>query len=161
MITWRFIFGNPCNSFPVAIIWVTVGKCFADGTFKIEGKRTQGLALFFGAVMLFAENLLVRDVLKQDIKYDCYISLVLLCPAVFALFKDFDFKIKYAKSLRKLSTMIYALHGSVIVAIRFLFRGLHIVHTPWEFLLTIAATFASVAILLFLQKKSKLFYYIN
>ncbi len=149
-------FCEPYNSFPAGLVWIAIGKCFADGTFNIVGRKLQIVLSIIGCVMLLGEHYIIQQVLKVSDYSDCYFALLIACPPIFALFRDMNLHLKSAKALRKLSVMIYAIHGSIIIIVRILFKPLGIYHTMWEFFVSLLFTFVLLLIILGIEKLTKL-----
>ena len=119
---YEYVFTNPVNSFPAATVWMFVGKAFAEKT-NVEFKRMYALGgtLFF-AVCLWCES---RGIvaLGGELTSDCYLFLLPLSVCMFVLIKDVDVTLKYAKTLRTISIIMYPLHTSVAGMIRYLFSS--------------------------------------
>ncbi len=112
---FQTVFSAPQFNFFVAIFWIACGKCFADGTFKTPNKRILVFAVLFFSALLYVEWF----VLKRHTgvyNFDCYFALMPLCTSCFALI--LSFRINGEKNtlfLRKSSTVIYPLHGSIAI----------------------------------------------
>ena len=113
------IIAEPQMSFTVALFWVTLGKCFADGTFDaIFSNMTKKITIVvFSAILLLGEWLMIRY-FSGKMNYDCLIALAFLSPALFAIIKDITLPVgKLSVFLRNASTIIYASHGTVTAVI--------------------------------------------
>lgn len=110
---YKSLFLTPWGSFPVSLFWIVCGKCFADGT--IDLKKGFSIAmLVLSAIGIYAEWLLSKTVTGIR-NCDSLIFLAPLCIATFSIIKKINVKSeKNTVSLRKSSTIIYALHGSVV-----------------------------------------------
>lgn len=145
------------NSFPAGLIWVSIGKCFADGNIKLKNNKLNCILLVPFAALLFLEWYIVKFTLSEDGCNDCFFTLVPICPIVFAIFKNMNIHIRFSLLLRNLSTMIYTLHASVIFVLRELFlRKYDLIHSVLEFVLTLTITLLLCTLLLLLEKRTKL-----
>lgn len=110
---------EPQMSFSVALFWVVIGKCFADGTFdSIFSNMSKKITIaVISAALLLGEWLMIRH-FSGKMNYDCLIALAFLAPALFAIIKDFTLPVgKPSIFLRNASTIIYASHGTVTAVI--------------------------------------------
>ena len=111
---YLLFFPSPLFSFPVALLWIFIGKMFADGNIKhkIVNKKLYLLftALFF--LLLFIEWKYVTH-LTETYTSDCYLFLFPLTILIFKLFLNINIKLKNAKLLRQVSTITYPLHASI------------------------------------------------
>lgn len=101
-----------CNSFPVALVWIVMGKLLAENRNRLLAIRHPFVGFGVSCVFLWLEHRLVTD-LNWVIANDCYI---LLIPTVFfaviCMLRS-DIAIPNAKFLRSASTVIYCSHYSV------------------------------------------------
>lgn len=103
---------HPYNSFPVALVWICIGKCVAESNRSHSKKWVlPSLALSLG--LLYAEFLLITKHYKIS-HNDCFIMLIPVCTLTFLALKDIQISLKYAKTFRKLSTLVYTMHDSFI-----------------------------------------------
>ncbi len=112
---------SPVFSFPAALIWVALGKWFAEDGIKL-GKITSAIGSVAFAVALYAEW---RFVYSRYELYDsdCFFALMPLSVFLFGLVLNFkEIKIPAAVTLRKLSVIIYVTHGVSGVICRFIFK---------------------------------------
>lgn len=108
----RFI-TYPRYTFIAGLLWVALGKCFAQKPI-FANKRFWGFLSISSLLLLFAEDALVRMMQWPSDSNTCYLSFIPICLSIFVWMGVSDFKVPYSKVLRKLSTMIYCLHLSVI-----------------------------------------------
>lgn len=121
MDSYQKIFLNPHNSVIVSIIWIAIGKTMAESEKTISRPKLIAFVLTSG-ILLEAEYLLLRPEDNQD---DCFIMLIPFCISVFRLLLDCSsVTINHAAYLRKFSTMIYAMHGSVLFLLRYFLGAL-------------------------------------
>ncbi len=107
----------PYNSFPVAILWVAIGKYFSeDRDFFKMSVWGISVCLILSFILLFAEWYW-RSNAVGCYKCDCYFSLVPTSVFAFALIKKVMVKCVFAKHLRSLSVIIFVMHGSILVFI--------------------------------------------
>ncbi len=109
---YELLFNKPFTSFPAAMLWVVCGKLFAEK--KINIKPKVGIAvLIVSSAALYTESYLLE---KYTCRYgmDCYFSLAPLCISAFALLCQIKpFQVSCSVILRKISTVVYALHNTV------------------------------------------------
>lgn len=114
------------NSFPAGLLFIFFGYLFASGH-VLSLKKSLKLTII-GSILFFTESYLI-------FKYgwvretDCYLSSIILAPALFSLFKHYPELVKFpTNNLRKCTTIIYCSHYSFIVityaVYNFLFNSL-------------------------------------
>ena len=114
MGAYETIFAVPYNSFPVALFWIACGKCYADNDFgNLLSTRNKIIAVIIFSVLLYAEWRVVYTY-SGSLNNDCYIMLAPLSMLVFSCLKNIEISSSQrALVLRKCSTIIYAMHGTV------------------------------------------------
>lgn len=144
----------PSNSFPVAVFWITVGKCFADGTFdNIINKKNSIIFIIIGAVLFFFDGQIVR-MLSGETNKDCYITLAILVPAIFALIKSYHFNMnKIAIFMRNYSIITYVMHASLLHILRKIYRALGIEYNGLIFITILIITFVATVTIIKLKDK--------
>lgn len=110
---YLIIFPSPVFSFPVALLWIFIGKLFADGIIKknIKNKKIHLLLIILFCTLLFLEWKFVIW-LNGTYNNDCYFFLVPIVLLVFQLLLNLNINLKYSKLFRKVSTITYPLHAS-------------------------------------------------
>ena len=107
---------DPRTSFLVSFIWMGIGKAFAENcvVFSCLSRR---MGIMISAILVSAECIIVNlyGLARKD---DCYVFMIPLCIYVFDELKESRLRVKFAVTLRKMSTIIYCLHYSVILCIR-------------------------------------------
>lgn len=110
------------NSFPVGMIFICMGRYFSN---KQEySVKLSAIGVIIGLVLLFIENDLIceYDLRKEA---DCYLSMLILAPSIFALTMSLPQIKKIDTSyLRKSSTIYYCSHFSIIIVLVVLFGEL-------------------------------------
>lgn len=109
---YQTVFGVPTLTFPIAVVWLSCGKCFAENCFQIR-KRTYIIICAVSAILLYMEWHVVRY-LYGAIKNDCYLFLLPFCFGIFGWIHSS--KAVYSPAsihLKRCSTVIYAMHGAV------------------------------------------------
>ena len=100
------------NSFPVAIIWISLGKLFAEHE---KLCRSLEKVKFFGAVLsillLYCEWFLIRH-FRTGESNDCYFMLVPCAMFIFTIIITGTRVIRYARQMRMASTITYCMHIS-------------------------------------------------
>ena len=108
---YQNIFLEPYNGWPVAILWTAVGKLFAEKKLEIKNAR---IYLLISMILLYVEYKII-NLIGCSYTDDCYVFLI---PTGFLIFylslKCDTIHIKNSMFFRKTSTIIYAVHGSLI-----------------------------------------------
>ncbi len=102
-------------SFPVSIIWISIGKIMAEHSRLLNeiSMSKKIVAAGIGLVLLFVEHLIVWKYNLSDAN-DCYFALLLLSPLLFSVVLSINCKNSiYAKKLRTISTVMYCSHLAV------------------------------------------------
>ena len=109
---WCSFFGNPATSFLSAVVWISCGKCFADGTFRNKKTFYAVISVVTG-VALYAEWRFVI-MLGGSYKNDCYFILLPFCIGLFGYLNSLgEVSISHSVNMRRCSTILFALHGVV------------------------------------------------
>ena len=147
---YRKIFGEPTLSFPVALVWMSWGKAFADGL--LFRKKNQNVWLcIITAVLLYLEWRGVK-ILFGTYSNDCYFMLLPFCGGVFGLVLSMKgVSVPFAGDLRRCSTVIYVVHGVARTVLNHFFQQvLHLKDAP--LLVFSAASLVSIFIYLLIKK---------
>lgn len=103
--------GVPTLTFPVAIVWLVCGKCFAEGFFSFRRKSYVILCLV-SAALLYGEWRLVQT-LNGTYSNDIYLFLLPFCIGLFGWINSGKpVYSSVAIHLKRCSTVIYAMHGA-------------------------------------------------
>ena len=147
--------GTIYNSFPVSLIWIIIGKKFADYEY-IHGLSKAiypkwYIILGVSLALLIVEYLIVAQ-LNSCVDNDCYFMLLPVCASLFGIILNINIDWKYAKIARKASTIVYCLHGSVAIVL----KGVFVVNAMSDalllFLLTLVLCLLGVLVILILEK---------
>lgn len=103
------------NSWPVSLLWIALGKKIAEKNTNYNMKLLVAIASV-SFVSLYCEQYFIYNagISKAN---DCYFSLVPLCFSIFLMIKDLDVSCRNARIYRKLSTIIYTSHASIITVL--------------------------------------------
>ncbi len=113
------VFTSFANSFPAALFWLSLANLFS--TKKPSSKRVLLPAAALGLLLLLAEGALVSSFSLRD-QDDCYLALILLCPAVFLLvLGSKPCRALFLRRAGDTSTLFYTTHASFITVFRSLF----------------------------------------
>ena len=104
------------TSFLAAFVWVVFAKIIAKQDIRQRHKIISGIMSLFVCVIEF---FMVK--LSGVSVGDCYLSLLLVAPTIFILIKDLNIVVPFARSFRSMSTLLYVLHGSVLVVLDLVF----------------------------------------
>lgn len=108
-----FLFTHPHNSFPVAILFVAIGKLMAENKFHASQRVLKVVAVVL-LFCVYGEYCLTRY-FGMVIMDDCYFMMPLLCVCLFMLIGQSEprvFSID-TRSMRSLSVIIYCSHHSI------------------------------------------------
>lgn len=113
---------NPVCSFPVAIFWIYVGKCFAQS----EGKKCNKW-MSLGCFLISLGGLYLEWYFVQRITGACTNdSYIMLMPAAIFMFMCIQninpLENRHGSDIRRASTVIYVTHGSLLPVIGFVLR---------------------------------------
>ncbi len=149
------IFSELVCSFPASLLWIFIGKLFAENKLKIKSLFLLISLILCSCVGLYFEW---KFVLKSDGSYsnDSYFMLAPLCILLFALIQNLK-PVYWEKSVyfKRASTVIYVTHGSLIpIVAGIISRILHIRYS----LVTFVATFmCCIVIYIFVEMLNKKF----
>ena len=115
-----FVFGNTFNNFFVALLWIVLGKMFAEQKMNL-GRKASWMILCLSLVLLTIEHHVLLWYQIPD-SNDCFIMLIPSCICIFSLLINSEVQIRHTTELRKISVMVYATHGTVIMVLRGLFE---------------------------------------
>ena len=100
------------NSFPVAIIWISLGKVFAEHeelSLRLAKVKSSGAVL--SILLLYCEWFLIRH-FRTGESNDCYFMLVPCAMFIFTIIITGTRVIRYARQMRMASTITYCMHIS-------------------------------------------------
>lgn len=105
------IFNSVVTGFPAGILWIALGKYFAENHFQTRPHHY--LMLIGGFILLLLENQMVTH-FDWVLVNDCYVMLLPVCYALFQIVRNSTLSWKPSILLRNYSTMIYTSHGIFI-----------------------------------------------
>lgn len=135
---YETIFISFPNGFAAALFWFALSNLLAE-TKKRPSRRTLTVSVLVGLLLLLTEGALLAAFSPQA-ENDCYLSLLLLCPAVFLLVFNTDFHPKTAQRWGAISTITYTTHASFLSVFFSLEKHLLPQNSPLYFPLAFAAT---------------------
>lgn len=147
------IFTSSCTSFPVALIWIVCGKLFAEKKLKWN-KKTNLLLFIIGSIGLWIEWVIVKNI-SGNFKNDCYIFLLPLCVSIFKYIVELKpTTLKQSKNMRKISTITYASHLTIILCLNYASNKIPIFKNSFVvFITTLSICFLIYIIITRLEKK--------
>ena len=101
------------NSFPAGLIWVLLGKWMAEHEISVK-KWMLNCLIIVSFLALYTEQYLILHSHWLVGANDCYFSLLLLVPCLFAWLLRQNVTCPYAPALRAASSVAYAFHASFI-----------------------------------------------
>ncbi|MCI9173368.1 MAG: hypothetical protein HFH49_00290 [Lachnospiraceae bacterium] len=155
-------FGRPYNNFIIAIVWIMIGKYFAENI-KNRNSGALALKLLASIALLVGEHIFIKERMGTAWNWntDVYIMLLPASIFLFLLAEQSRMKIQGAENLRKISTIIYCSHWSIQAVLRVGFELLSI-RDKWNvllFLITSVSACIGGVIIMKLEKKWKVFKY--
>lgn len=143
---YKKVFITYCNNFMASVFWVLLGKMFAQGRIRLT--KNHGLALsMISFALVCVEHVLVRQGNLQSSVTDYYFFTAPLCIGVFSLLCSCEVSCIWAPTLRKLSTVTYVLHSSLLVITSFLLRRLLRMEGVWADLTEFAVVVAMCGVI--------------
>lgn len=106
------VFRSLNNGFPAGLFWIALGKYLAEREAAPDGRRMLILA-GLSAVLLMAEHGLV-EYFRLAKTHNAYLALIPFCAAVFSWVRTLKGPLPGGERLGQASTIVYALHASVI-----------------------------------------------
>ncbi len=153
------LFASAVYSVPAALVWIALGKCFADGNMKIGKIVSVAGTIGFGVCLYFEWYWVYNN--YSTYNTDCFFFLVPFCGFLFALILNFKtIHIPAALTLRKLSVIIYTTHGSCGLISKFILKKIY--PDAGEFFVYLCIVLCSILcgfIVIKLQKHFKLLKY--
>lgn len=144
---YTYVMGHLVCSFPASLLYVFIGKFFAERKIMIKSLWTGVLLTIFFAAALFAEWKFVMS-FGGNCDNDSYFMLAPLCVMLFVLIQRIPpIQNENSIHLKRASTIIYVSHGSVMMVISRIFMRFLSVHSE---LLFFAATIVFCIVLYFL-----------
>lgn len=140
-------------SFPVALLWVSIGKCFAEKEF-ITNKKINIILIIIFAILLYVEWLLIYKYSGEPFN-DVYLFLIPLCTVIFNFIKNLKcLNLSFAVILRNMSAIIYPFHKSLIYCIKRVFNHFDIVYANYQIvILTLVICFIVSFVIIKLSRK--------
>lgn len=104
-----------CNSFPVAILWIALGKMMAERDKPVlPDLKARLIVLAVSLGVLTAENELVVRMGWATLS-DAYLTLAPVCVVLFDIVIHTEVQCRHAKLLRELSVVTYCINSTVVV----------------------------------------------
>lgn len=149
--------GKPYNSFPSSIIWIVVGKILAEKP-RIIKSNILFATTFCSIVLLYIEYFIVNH-FSLVRNTDCYLFLIPVCVLLFIAIGQAQFKGRSFRNqllFRKLSTIIYCSHLSIIFLITKINIGFTLHNNIFVFILTLFLSISLGLLLINLSQKKHL-----
>lgn len=120
---YEYFFGSPIVSAPAALLWITLGKCFAESKWDINKNLKYALLPLF-TILLFIEGEIVKRI-TEKLNPDCYVFLIPVAILVFLIIKDINIKSNVVfQNFGKLSVIIYTTHSVYVTVFNFIFKNI-------------------------------------
>lgn len=118
--TQNHFFGySPYLSFIVGLLWLMIGKLFADGDLKaLVNKRSKYFVGLFLVLLYFEEYGTYKA--ASSLYTDCFFMLIPLCTFFFGWILSTHWSVPGSRHLRAFSTIAYCFHASFAVVLKYL-----------------------------------------
>lgn len=142
-------------SFPVSLIYILIGKSFAQKDESIKITKKDYIMLIIFCILLFIEWKTCYKYTKT-FNNDCYFMILPCAYYIFKIFVSINIKLKNAKLLRMFSIISFPLHASVQNFIAFILK--HFINNInivciLNFLLTLLLCFIVYKLIIKLENK--------
>ena len=140
------VLSNPHHSFPAALVWLVVGKCFAEQTFDFRSRLYPALAVLSGILLYIEWQFVGRHTALYN--GESYFLLLPFCTSLFALFLRIPpVQIRGTQYIRRCSTYVYVMHGTLLAPVsRLVHEVFRLRHSVFAFLLNTAVCIAVYAL---------------
>ena len=153
---YSFIFPSPVYSFPVALIWIFIGKLFAENHLGFNRKTAAILTCIFSICLYLEWRYVTR--LTGDCTISCLFFLLPVVIPLFQLIIGTHITLENGKTLRTVSTITYPLHASLVPVFKRIIR-LFISNDTWVsilcFVCTLLACYIASAVIMKLEKRKQ------
>lgn len=149
--------GTMYNGFLVSLFWIALGYIFACKGMISDRKRSK-IGLVISILLLLGEYLIVTKY-HMTVDNDCYFMLIPVCYFIFDNLISCKWKAKKldVKLLRKYSTIIYCVHGSLAGIIEhYWISGISYIDCVFKFALVLTLSLIISNIVCILEKKKAL-----
>lgn len=147
-------------SFPVGILWIFIGKYFSEHNFS-KWKTSYIWSGFLVSCFLLVCEQKIIYLLGVPQYNDCYFLLWPVCSFMFLLLLRSKISLKNPKLLREASTVVYCMHGSLLLCVRFFMNKIGISYEVLPgsllcFLFVYVSCFCTTIVIHFVVSKGKL-----
>lgn len=149
------------QSFPISIVFISIGKVVADYREKLMNKRTVWLIATIITFIMLVVEFWILEVNQIQIAYAYYVMTIPFCLFLLALFTGLDIKLsdRFALCVRKCSTVTYCLHTTLAWLIVALLSKINVSSDfPMSLLIYIVVVAVCVLVTLVIDKLSKFKY---
>jgi len=109
---YECVFTCPVLSFPIASFWMFLGKLFADHESLKGHTKLWLIGILLSSIGLFLEWKVMVSY-GARVSSDLFFFLAPLSVCIFAMIKEINISLKYAKLLRTISVIMFPLHASL------------------------------------------------
>ena len=158
---YSILFSRPQFNFSVSLIYILLGKLFAEGKFDGIKKSTFIFIVIISVILLYIEWRFIYS-LNGYYNKDCYIFLVPLSFGIFGLIKNVDIKLNNSKLLRQISNFSYPFHISFVMVIHTILDKISFIsfsetlYSTITFIIVIVCTIIAFFIVHYLEKNKYL-----
>ena len=146
--------GTIYNGFLAGLFWISLGYVFACKG-KIHNNKRSKIGLIISFLLLLVEYFMVTKC-HLTVDNDCYFMLIPVCYFIFDNLINCNWKCKKieVKLLRKYSTIIYCVHGSLAGVIKgYWISGEKIVDCVLKFIVVLVMSLIVASVICILEKK--------
>ncbi len=153
----------PYNSFPAALVWIVIGKRFADADTPIQHSARMPVYLLSVPCYFLEYYLCVTKGWANST--DALLMMLPICELIFYAVISCRKELPYTQQMRTVSTVTYCLHGSLALVVRSLFKraGMNLESNMQCFMayLTVAVTCLVVSLLVDALRKKRAFRWLS
>lgn len=157
VLTWPITI-TPALSFLVGLVWIVIGKMFADGDLDSLVRHRSLYWAVPAVVLLYGEKLLTH-VFHTSAYNDAFFMLIPVCTLLFGWILSTQWTVPGYKTMRAFSTIAYCFHGSYAIVVRSLLWtifGISITKVYQSVLLWLFVLLSSWVLTLFILRAEKL-----
>ena len=113
----------PYNSFPVSLLWISLGKMIAEQRIRAPEQKDLIAAIILSGILYGGECFLFLSNGWAE-RVESSFMLVPVCFFLFLFVLNANISVKNALLFRSMSTSVYCMHGSVAIVVRSVFKRL-------------------------------------
>lgn len=151
---------HPYLSFPVGMLWIYIGKLFAERKINFLHAYISWTGFAVSLVGLYIEQMIIARE-NWSVASDCFIMLIPTCIFLFSIILNVNIKFQYRREARAFSTIGYCAHASIAACIEAIFNllGFRIIDTGRSLIIWGLTVGASVLLTLVIIRVERFKYF--